>query len=144
MESVLSSVHCTRVQKHTLGMSLFTRYQKNTTMFNWSPCTIQCDAFMSKQRKRTLFMSLQLLNQTFRQVMNKWQVLNKYEKLPFRWEWTRQFGLPLPPLLRLLLPSGSPDRRRDPKHRPSPIGTVGCDEIKADTFQEPTTHESLL
>ena len=30
-------VQCTRVQKHTLDKSLFTRYQKNTAMFNWSP-----------------------------------------------------------------------------------------------------------
>ena len=34
----LPSVHM-YVQWRTLDESLYTRYQKNTAMFNWSPCT---------------------------------------------------------------------------------------------------------
>ena len=36
-----SSVQCTRVQKPTLDKLLFTGYQKNTTMFYWSPCNLK-------------------------------------------------------------------------------------------------------
>ena len=38
VQSYLSDVQCTRVQKRTLDKSIFTCYQKNTAMFNWSPC----------------------------------------------------------------------------------------------------------
>ena len=33
-------VQCTHVQWRTLDKSLYTRYQINTAMFNWSPCII--------------------------------------------------------------------------------------------------------
>ena len=32
-------VQCTRLQWHTLDKTRYTRYQKNTAMYNWPPCT---------------------------------------------------------------------------------------------------------